>query len=103
VTKRPRQDSNLRHRLRRVIRFVQVVFSVYSSAPEQDLQSKQTVAVFLITPIRLPILIAKRTTGFVDRSSSPLIGCALDQTGRNQNGHRMTIVKCGMIRQYHVT
>jgi len=33
LQKRPRQDSNLRHRLRRAIRFVQLIFSVHPSAP----------------------------------------------------------------------
>ena len=51
TSKRPRQDSNLRHRLRRAIWFVQTVFSVYSSALEVGLQSTRSVAVFSVSPI----------------------------------------------------
>jgi len=49
--KRPRQDSNLRHRLRRAIRFVQPVFSVRSGAAELGLPSTQLVAVFPVAPV----------------------------------------------------
>ena len=51
TSKRPRQDSNLRHRLRRAIRFVQPVFSVRSGAAELGLPSTQLVAVFPVAPV----------------------------------------------------
>jgi len=42
---RPRQDSNLRHRLRRAIRFVQPVLSVRHSPAEMASESSRSRAV----------------------------------------------------------
>jgi hypothetical protein len=43
--RRPRQDSNLRHRLRRAIWFVQALLRVSFRAPESALQSSPYCAV----------------------------------------------------------
>jgi hypothetical protein len=43
-------DSNLRHRLRRAIRFVQKVQLVKPDAPELDLSSGQFDAVLSVSP-----------------------------------------------------
>ena len=45
---RPRQDSNLRHRLRRAVWFVQVVWAVYSSASKLGPESSLSPTVFRV-------------------------------------------------------
>ena len=48
---RPRQDSNLRHRLRRPLWFVQTVLPVRPCAPEQAFPSRGFTTVFSVAPI----------------------------------------------------
>jgi hypothetical protein len=56
---RPRQDSNLRHRLRRPIRVFQTVQLMIRGSSEQRLQSRGQIGVFSVVLISLPIWIAK--------------------------------------------
>ncbi len=57
---RPRQDSHLRHQLRRPVWSVQPVQPVHSHGPDLGLQSTRSVDVFPVSLIRLPKRIAKR-------------------------------------------
>ena len=56
---RPRQDATLRHRLGRPVGVAHAVLPVYPSAPELGLQSRPLVPILPVSPLRLPIMIAK--------------------------------------------